>query len=335
MSNEKRLECGIIQDLLPLYQDEVCTESSKKAVKEHLEVCEPCRMLAEKLKNVVYEEELQQEKESVLAMHEKKERRRSRTVGLVTSGILMIPVLVCLICNLAIGHALDWFFIVLASLLLTASLTVVPMLVTEKRFLWTLGCGTGSLLLLLAVICLYTGGTWFFVAAVPTVFGLSVMFGPYVIKQFPFSGGLARAKGLCVMVWDTAWLFLVIYVCGFYSNSPEYERIAFGITSFSLLLPWVYFLVVRYVKANRLVKAGILSAFTGAFVTAVDSFVDGMLGVGYEWNVLQADLRKWDIVTSDANVNLLILLAGLTIGIVLLLAGGVKARRKQSDTAEK
>ncbi len=330
MSEEKKFECGMIQDLLPLYQDEVCTESSKRAVEEHLAVCASCRALAEKLKNMVYEEELVQEKESVLAMHEKKERRRSRTIGFVTAGILMIPVIVCLICNLAIGHALDWFFIVLTSLLLTASLTVVPMLVREKRLLWTLGCGTASLLLLFLVICIYSGGTWFFVAATPVIFGLSVVFGPYVIKQIPMPKYMANRKGLSVMLWDTAWLFLLIFVCGFYSTTADYRRIAFGITAFSLLLPWVFFLVIRYARTNVWIKAGILTVFTGGFITAVDTVVDGILGLGYEPNFLQADLRKWDSVTADANVNLLILLTGIVIGIAFLAVGIGKRKSKKA-----
>lgn len=35
--------CQIIQDLLPLYHDGVCSEESKKVVREHLEDCEKCR----------------------------------------------------------------------------------------------------------------------------------------------------------------------------------------------------------------------------------------------------------------------------------------------------
>lgn len=35
--------CEIIRDLLPLYQDGVCSEESRKTVEEHLQICETCK----------------------------------------------------------------------------------------------------------------------------------------------------------------------------------------------------------------------------------------------------------------------------------------------------
>lgn len=37
--------CGMIRDLLPLYQDEICSQESKTAVEEHIAECESCRKL--------------------------------------------------------------------------------------------------------------------------------------------------------------------------------------------------------------------------------------------------------------------------------------------------
>ena len=42
------MDCNIIQDLLPLYHDGACSETSCRAVEEHLGNCEDCRrVLAE------------------------------------------------------------------------------------------------------------------------------------------------------------------------------------------------------------------------------------------------------------------------------------------------
>lgn len=38
-----RLDHDIVQDLLPLYHDNVCSEKSRAAVEEHLKACETCR----------------------------------------------------------------------------------------------------------------------------------------------------------------------------------------------------------------------------------------------------------------------------------------------------
>lgn len=41
------VNCEIVQDLLPLYEDGVCSESSRAAIEEHLKTCETCRALKE------------------------------------------------------------------------------------------------------------------------------------------------------------------------------------------------------------------------------------------------------------------------------------------------
>ena len=43
--------CGIIEDLLPLYIDDVCNEESKQAVHNHLTDCEKCRNCYEAMKS--------------------------------------------------------------------------------------------------------------------------------------------------------------------------------------------------------------------------------------------------------------------------------------------
>ncbi len=42
-------QCGIVQDLLPLYLDGVCGEESRNLVEEHLQVCEGCRSMRKEL----------------------------------------------------------------------------------------------------------------------------------------------------------------------------------------------------------------------------------------------------------------------------------------------
>lgn len=47
-----KLNCEIVQDLLPLYEDNVCSPSSREAVAEHLKECEACRKLVEDTRNL-------------------------------------------------------------------------------------------------------------------------------------------------------------------------------------------------------------------------------------------------------------------------------------------
>ena len=45
-----KISCDIIQDMLPLYYDEVCSADSRKMIEEHLQECEKCSNIFQKLK---------------------------------------------------------------------------------------------------------------------------------------------------------------------------------------------------------------------------------------------------------------------------------------------
>ena len=45
----KRIECYIIQDLLPLYIDHACSEQTAEDIKKHLQSCEKCKKLYEEM----------------------------------------------------------------------------------------------------------------------------------------------------------------------------------------------------------------------------------------------------------------------------------------------
>lgn len=320
--------CEIIQDLLPLYQDGICSNSSKQLIEEHLFTCPDCSLLMQKLQSSEIEKQLVQEKTSVLTTHSKKEKKRTFTIGICTAAILMIPVIVCLICNLAIGHGLDWFFIVLTSLLVTASLSVVPLITEDRRGLWTLGSFTISLLLLLLTICLYTRGSWFFLASIPTLFGLSVVFMPYVIHCISLPQLLAHHKGLLVMLWDTLWLYGVIIVCGFHASTPDYWRIALEITSFCLLLPWILFLTIRYLKSNAFIKTGICLLFAGIFLSSVNIVIALILHDSYRYHLFRnADFVHWNDATFGVLTSTTTLIITIPLGIIFLIIGCCKGQK--------
>ena len=75
MMNE-HCECGIIQDLLPLYLDHVCSEESKQLVEQHLKNCPGCRAVTEQIKKTEIDESLKTETENVITRHNKKVKER-------------------------------------------------------------------------------------------------------------------------------------------------------------------------------------------------------------------------------------------------------------------
>lgn len=196
-------ECEIIRDILPLYVDNACSASSREIVDEHLKECAECAGYLEEIRDSEVESELKDEKALVIRHQAKRFKRRSTAVGSVVSALFMIPILVCLIVNLTSGRTLDWFFIVAAGMLVAASLTVVPVTVSENKLFWTLCAFSVSLVILLAVCALYTHGSWFFVAASASLFGLSVVFLPFAIKAKPLQKWVeGHNKTLLVLAVD-------------------------------------------------------------------------------------------------------------------------------------
>jgi len=165
------ISCEIITDLLPLYHDAVCNESSKKLVEEHTAECEKCRTMLKEMKDNNLEEHIIMERENVLGNHMQAIKKKSLIQGL--SIAMAMPIVPTFVINLIGSGQLNWFYIVLTGVMLFGSLTLIPLLVEKKRSLWTLAGSTASLLLLLYVIESYVSGPyafrWFGIAAVSTL----------------------------------------------------------------------------------------------------------------------------------------------------------------------
>lgn len=203
-----KIDCDVIRDLLPLYADEACSEKSRELVSAHLQDCPSCREMLQKLKETEIEEDLQVEKNSVIQYGVKRFKRRSAAVGSGIAGAFMIPILVCLVINIAFGPSLGWFFIVLAALGVAASLIIVPLTVPRDKAFWTFCAFCVSLVVLLGVICLSTGGNWFWIASSASLFGLGVIFLPFVIKAQPVQRLIGESNRALIVLGLDGVLFL-------------------------------------------------------------------------------------------------------------------------------
>ncbi len=201
-------DCDVIRDLLPLYADDACSGKSREMVEEHLQECEDCLELLHMLKEDEIEKNLLDERESVIQYALKSFRRRSAAVGSAVSGLFMIPILACLVINLVAGPSVSWVSIVVAALCVAASLVAVPLLVPEDKLFWTFCAFCASLLLLLGVACLYSHGDWFWIASSAVLFGLSVIFLPFVIRARPVKKLIGSSNRLLIVLGLDAALFL-------------------------------------------------------------------------------------------------------------------------------
>ena len=47
------IPCDLILDLLPLYQNNLCSEVSEAIITEHLSTCDCCNQILEKMENLI------------------------------------------------------------------------------------------------------------------------------------------------------------------------------------------------------------------------------------------------------------------------------------------
>ncbi len=330
-----KYDCNVVKDLLPLYQDNICSSTSKDIVEEHLRECADCKKVAEQMSDGAVEKTLAVEKTRVLEKHRKNVNRKTTTIGITTAGILMIPVIVCLICNIAIGHALDWFFIVLTAMLLVASFTVVPFIVEKDKIMWTILSATGALLLLLLTCCIYTHGDWFFVAASGCIFGISCIVSPFVIPKLCRRESLKKHKAVLTVLWDVVWLYILLVVCGIYVHGGGlYWRISMAVTTFMMLLVGIYVAVICYGRKNGWIKSGVLVIITGLWAGLSSDIMTLFLNLPGEQSLKYLDLSSGfgteNMAAFNANIYFTVIVASVVVGGILIGKGIKKDKEEQN-----
>jgi transcriptional regulator with XRE-family HTH domain len=270
-------------------------------------------------------EDLQARNQEKLAQKYMTMVRRFKVGQMLIYGIALLT---CFICNLAVQHTLSWFFIVLAAEMVAASLTLLPVLVQKKRGLITLASFTLSLMILLLVCCIYTNGNWFFIAAISVLFGMCVVFLPFVLKNIWLPSPLANHKTLLCFAVDTILLFVLLLMADLYVQGGWFWPFACPIAAFCLILPWGMMLILRYAKMNNFFKtAGCLGLTTAFFY-----FLNGILNMILE-NIpfrfeLKFDFRNWSQAMINNNVNAIIFFSLLGLSIIFVIVGIVYELRR-------
>jgi transcriptional regulator with XRE-family HTH domain len=246
----------------------------------------------------------------------------------ILSIIYGISLIACLICNLAIQHKLSWFFIVLTSEMIAMSLTLVPVMISERKALVTLGVFTISLSLLLMTCSLYTGGNWFFVAFISVLFGLTFIFLPFILHSIYLPQIINEKKTLIYFIVETLLLFLLLFTCNLYTGGGWFLKTALPITMFSLTLPWGMMLIIRYIKINKFFKAAGCLALASAFQYCLQWFLslvlkDGLYGFGFQFN-----FTDWSEDTISGNINMIIFIVLLILTFLFTALGIYETARK-------
>lgn len=384
-----KYDCDMICDLLPLYIDDACSEASAKAVEEHLAECESCTSLYNDMKKAETDigqeiKEIQKERDNVIRSQAKMFKRRSAFAGGIIGAIFGIPILICLIVNLSTGAGLTWFFIVLAAMFIPASLTVVPLmaptrkalctagsffislltllgvcciytggdwflipasgililaslivtplLVRKDKGLWTLTAFVASLLLLFAVCNINSGGNWFFAAASGTIFGLTLIFAPSIVKSPVIAKRIGDHKGLVIVIAYTVTYLLMMFSIGITVKDEDYTRIAFAYSVPALSYLWCMYLVLSRRKWNGLLKVAAAILVSSLFFFFSDTIIILLLGRGFWFP--KFDFTSMDAASIEQSVSWTVLIVGTVVAVVMG-ALGIYRQKKNNNTNEK
>lgn len=330
MGKDKFNECDVVQDLLPLYYDNACTSASKKMVEQHLMTCEKCKKTYEALRNTTIDTVMKDEAEGILERHAKKERNMAYKAGIMIALILMVPVVITFIVSMSSGGGLGVFAVLTASMLLVASLSVVPLLSTQRRMTKSILASVIALLLIFFFVDRMNGGGEFVLWTIPTIFGLSIVFFPLVIRNITLPPILSDKKALITLTWDTLWLFLTIFeVCNHWGDI-EGMRTGYTVSLILMTGVWLIFLVARYLPVNVWIKAGIILIISCIWMAFTNDVYAYFAEHKKQLTILSTNFSDWSTnICVNANVYTLILIFGGIVGGGLLVYGIINMKRKR------
>ena len=99
-----RLNCSIVDDLLPLYLEEICSEDSKAALEEHLQECSACRENLARMKNSdIIPQAKKQKSEFPIADYARKVKHHRIRVGILAVLISTLTACTLSLCFLTIS----------------------------------------------------------------------------------------------------------------------------------------------------------------------------------------------------------------------------------------
>jgi transcriptional regulator with XRE-family HTH domain len=238
-----------------------------------------------------------------------------------------IAIVTCFIVNLAVFGTLSWFWIVLTSVALSFTLTSLPILVKKHRGGITLAAFIVTLILLLLTVNLFVGGSfWFFVAAVPVLFGMCVVFLPIMLRSLPLPTPLCNHKALiCVAVDSILLIGMLAVIFAFLGNMSAFADIVLPITAASLPLPFLALVFWRYLKANVMLRTGLTLLLSALYTYFMNPFVDMVI----EGGAFQLPTFAQNTGT-DNFVNGIVVVSLLAAGLISICAGaGLAARNSR------
>lgn len=90
----KTKQCEVIQDLLPLYIDSICSEESQRMVSEHLESCNECKMLYDNMIKSVKQDSEEPELDSQKAFSAINRKWKMKKISIVCISVALTALII-------------------------------------------------------------------------------------------------------------------------------------------------------------------------------------------------------------------------------------------------
>lgn len=188
-------------------------------------------------------------------------RGMTRGLRLFFAAGYAVAVAACFVCNLAIFHTLDWFWIVLTSVMLAFSFTNLPTLVGKNKLPVCLAAATGSLLLLLLSCWRFAGGWWIAGGGAITAVSLLLPWSWWALRRF--YGQHLPPLFLAAL---SVWVFLLLAVIRAFTGGDWLLGFAYPIAALSLGYAWLCFAAVYWLPTGPWLKAAAVCLVTALFI---------------------------------------------------------------------
>ena len=307
---DKKLPCDVVQDLLPLYVDGVCSADSRQLVEAHLTDCADCRAMLADLQESEAEAAFHADAKAVIGAHNKRQSKTALALGLLISVFLTGLMGVMLYVTLK-GWS-DWqtTATVGASLLFLVGLTAVPLLASSKRLTKAIVFSTMALILVILCEEAFFGeesGLETLQIIVATIFAISLFAFPLVVRQAHLPEPLCHHKLVMTMLWDSLWFVLMMLLLA--ADAPSEMGFVMVATLSLVAVAWLVALAVRYLRVHWLAKCGIAVALLALWTA---------LGMHYGW-------AMFDGIDSPLLVGGI----GSACGLVLVAIGAIIGKKGQ------
>ena len=238
-------------------------------------------------------------------------------------------VAVCFLCNLAVFHTLDWFWIVLSSIALALCFTNLPFLLRRSRLPVCLGAASGCLILLFLSCWAYAGNQWIIGGMCITLVCLALPWAWWAIRRF-----YGRHLPPLFLGVFSVWVFTLLTVIWSFSGGDWLLRLAFPIAAFCVGYGWLFLAAVCLLRVNPWLKAAVCSLLT-TFAIPLGNALAAHIAGRQNATVL-LDYFTWrqffthDSSTGFSWINILVFDLMLACSAALFIAGArTEVRRKK------